>query len=270
MTILKYLLIFILSMIFLFPLYYMFKGSFEKGTNQIHLKSIFPINPTFHNYQKIIAHDLLTPVINSFILVILYVSTNSIIITGTAYLFAMHDFPLKKFWYSAFMLTLFIPGNYLFITRFIVIRYIGLVNNYFGACLPAAFTFQGIILTRNYIQTIPVSLIEAARIDGANEGWVIWHIILPLCMPMIITNIIGSALGALTDFLWQLIILQKEKLKPLITALADIMIAESAGKGDAALNIDLACGVLMFAPVLLVFIIGSRYFIKDLTAGGEK
>jgi alpha-1,4-digalacturonate transport system permease protein len=147
----------------------------------------------------------------------------------------------------------------------LVVSSLGLVNTYWGMIIPAAATPTGVFILRQYMLTIPDELIEAARIDGAGEFRIFARIVLPLCRPALAVVAIFSILWRWNDFIWPLLIAQKEELYTLPVALALLN-----GQLVVPYNIVLAMSVMSIIPVLFMFVFMQRQIIQGIAQTGIK
>jgi multiple sugar transport system permease protein len=131
----------------------------------------------------------------------------------------------------------------------------------------SVFWSTGIFLFRNYFKSIPSSIIESARIDGASEWTILTRIVLPLSKPIIGAAIVFLGMGALGDYLWQMLNLQTPESQTFLVGLMSTTINVYVVKN---IGYDLTVGTLLFLPYLLLFAISSRYFIGGLTGGAIK
>jgi multiple sugar transport system permease protein len=123
----------------------------------------------------------------------------------------------------------------------------------------------GIFLIRQYVLSIPDSLIEAGRIDGASEFQIYVRIILPQAKPILITLAIFSFLGTWNDFLWPLIALTDSSMFTLPVALANLM-----GEHTKDPELMMAGSVLTILPVIILFLALQKYYIRGIMAGSVK
>jgi len=131
--------------------------------------------------------------------------------------------------------------------------------------VPALASVFGIFLVRQYALSIPDELLEAARIDGANEFRIFRSVIVPLLRPIVVTLAVFTSLGAWNDFMWPLIVLSDMDLYTLPVALASLS-REHVQDNE----LMMAGAVLTTLPVLLVFLALQRYYIQGLTLGSVK
>jgi multiple sugar transport system permease protein len=141
----------------------------------------------------------------------------------------------------------------------------GLINTYFGVIIPGMASIFGIFLIRQFALSIPDSLLEAARIDGAGDFRIYWSLILPLCKPILITLAIFTFMGTWNDFLWPLIVMTDESMYTLPVALANL-----SGEHVQDTELMMAGSVLTVLPVVLVFIALQRAYMRGVMMGSVK
>jgi alpha-1,4-digalacturonate transport system permease protein len=202
---------------------------------------------------------------------------NSVIVTSVAtvltllinsmaaYAFAKYNFRGRDGLFIMTLAMIMIPLQVILIPIYLVVSSLGLVNTYWGMIIPAAATPTGVFILRQYMLTIPDELIEAARIDGAGEFRIFARIILPLCRPALAVVAIFSILWRWNDFIWPLLIAQKEELYTLPVALALLN-----GQLVVPYNIVLAMSVMSIIPVLFMFVFMQRQIIQGIAQTGIK
>ncbi|OGH55357.1 MAG: sugar ABC transporter permease [Elusimicrobia bacterium RIFCSPHIGHO2_02_FULL_61_10] len=184
---------------------------------------------------------------------------------AAAYAFAKLHFPKKERLFALLLITMMIPMQVTMIPSFIILKYLGLLNSYAGLIIPGGASVYGIFLLRQFMMSIPNSLLEAARIDGCGEWTIFWRIVLPLCRPVLATLTIFTFIGAWNDFLGPLIILLEESKYTLPVALATLN-----GQYGTEWGLLMAGSVIVVVPVVIVFLLVQRHYIKGLMVGGVK
>lgn len=167
--------------------------------------------------------------------------------------------------FQLLMGALVIPGQVAMIPLFLMLKPLGLINNFGGVLIPTAAGVFGIFLVRQYALSIPDELLEAARVDGAGEFRLFRSIVLPMLGPIMVTLATFTFLGAWNDFMWPLIVLNNDHLFTLPLALASL---SREHVQDSELM--MAGAVVTVAPVLLLFVVLQRYYIRGLLAGAVK
>ncbi|CAN1547736.1 UgpE ABC-type sugar transport system, permease component [Rhabdaerophilaceae bacterium] len=202
---------------------------------------------------------------------------NSVFVTVVATLItllinAMCAFALSKYEFRGrnaifvFILsTLMIPISVILVPAFLVVTSLGMTNSLWGVILPPAATPTGVFLLRQYMLTIPDELIDAARMDGASEWRVFWRIILPLSAPALAVLAIFSVMWRWNDFLWPLIVLNREEVFTLQLGLASFQ-----GELDTQWHYLLAMTVMTLLPVVLIFAFLQKYVTTGIATSGLK
>ncbi len=131
--------------------------------------------------------------------------------------------------------------------------------------IPGMASIFGIFLIRQFAMSIPDSLIEAARMDGASDFRIYWSLILPLCKPVLITLAVFTFMGTWNDFLWPLIVMTDDSMYTLPVALANLSLEHVQDT-----ELMMAGSVITIAPVLILFAAVQKYYISGIMAGGLK
>ena len=158
-----------------------------------------------------------------------------------------------------------IPSQAAMLPLFLMIKELGLINTYAGIIMPGMSSVFGIFLIRQYLKSVPDSLLDAARIDGAGEFRIYRSLILPLSKPVLVSLAVFTFMGSWNDFMWPLIILSQEDRYTLPVALANLM-----GEHVQDPQLMMAGAVLTILPVVVLFLLLQRYYLEGLVAGGVK
>jgi multiple sugar transport system permease protein len=139
------------------------------------------------------------------------------------------------------------------------------VNTYLGVIVPGMASLFGIFLVRQYALSIPDTLLDAARIDGAGELRIWWSIVLPACRPVLVTLAVFTFLGTWNDFLWPLVVLVDDDRYTLPVALANL-----SGEHVQDVELMMAGSVLTILPVVALFVALQRHYIAGILSGALK
>lgn len=161
--------------------------------------------------------------------------------------------------------TLVIPFQLLVIPIFLVLKWGHLINTYGALILPTAVNGFGIFLLRQYFQTIPVELEEAAALDGANRWQILWRVMLPLSRPALVTLFLFTFIGEWNDLFKPLVFTTRPELRTVQLALAEFQ--EQYTNNWSLLMAAVAIATI---PVILLFLIGQRQFIRGIATTGIK
>lgn len=256
----------LLFIILLLPVYFMFTGSFQdiKGVMKMP-PQLIPNKMTLFNYIKIFQLPWIIWLKNT-ILVTTVISFLSVFVSiSSGYVFSFYRFRFKKILFSILLFGIMIPRIALIIPTYVILNKIHLSGSLLAVILPMIFSPVGFYLAKNYFDTIPISLLESARLDGANEFQIMVKIVSPLSLPIISALLVFSSIGSLQDFLWQALVLQIENRQTLLVGLMRFSMIR--GAGDMSLNPigrSLAVGVILLIPLLIIFIVANKYFISSM------
>ncbi|WP_199177821.1 carbohydrate ABC transporter permease [Petrotoga sp. SL27] len=181
------------------------------------------------------------------------------------YAFARLKFKFRDVLFIIFLITMMIPEPVKIIPNFLIIKNLGWYDTYRALIVPRAVSVFAIFLFRQFFLSIPTSLEEAARIEGAGLFRIFFQIILPISKPVIVTNILFSFLFSWNDFLWPLIVTDSEKMRT-------IQVGLSYFQGRYGIRWELLSAATIFAilPSLIVFLIAQKYFIEGISTSGLK
>lgn len=161
--------------------------------------------------------------------------------------------------------TLVIPFQILVIPIFLVLKWGHLINTYWALILPTAANGFGIFLMRQYFTTIPVELEEAAALDGANRLQILWRVMFPLARPALVTLFLFTFIGEWNDLFKPLIFTTKPELRTVQLALAEFQ-----EQFTNSWSLLMAAVVIATIPVVVLFLIGQKQFIRGIGTTGIK
>jgi ABC-type glycerol-3-phosphate transport system permease component len=179
--------------------------------------------------------------------------------------FARLNFRGKGFVFAAMLSTLMIPGMVLMIPQYQILNAMHLVNTYGAIILPNVTSAAMIFLLSQFFRSIPKDLDEAAYIDGAGIFTTFWRVILPLARPALITVALLSFQGVWNNFLGPLVLLNTPELYPLTVGLAFLK-----GQYGTFYNVVLAGSMFNTIPMVLLFLVFSRFYVQGATYSGVK
>lgn len=188
-----------------------------------------------------------------------------LISTMAGFAFAKYSFPGKEIIFIGILATLMFSLEILLIPMFLTLKQLGLINSLWGIIIPPAATPTGIFLMRQYMVTIPDEVIEAARIDGAGEWQIFARIMVPLSVAVISTLTIFSFVWRWNDYIWPFLVINSDRLQTIQLALAKFAGQYGVGWGEL-----LAMTSLSMLPMLVVFLIFQRRFLKGIALTGLK
>ncbi|MGV8953390.1 MAG: carbohydrate ABC transporter permease [Cypionkella sp.] len=204
--------------------------------------------------------------INSLIVSAATVITNVLFATMAGYALAKLEFPGHKWVFGCVLAAMMVPYIALFVPQFFIIVQMGLVNTLTAVVLPIAVMPIGVFIMRQFADSVPDELLEAARLDGAGEFAIFFKIFLPLVGPAIATVAIITFLNSWNYFLWPLIVAQNQESYTLPVGLA---VASQAAK-STDFGLLLAGAIVVLLPVLILFLFLQKYFVQGIAGTGIK
>ena len=250
-----------------FPLLWMLSVSFmPAGVASSFPPPLLPRTPTLANYRQMFADNAAGRyLLNSALIATAVTALSLLLNTMAGYAFAKLRFKGREQIFRALLGALVIPAQVAMIPLFALVKQLGLVSTYGGVIVPGMATVFGIFLVRQYAQSIPDELIEAARMDGASEWRIFRSIVVPLLRPILVTLAILTFLATWNDFMWPLIVLTQQQLYTLPVALASLS-REHVQDNE----LMMAGAVITVVPVLVLFLAMQRYYIAGILAGSIK
>lgn len=185
--------------------------------------------------------------------------------TLAAYPLARMEFKGKATIMGALLATMMLPAQANIIVNFVTIRAMGLFDTLTAVLLPSAVTVFGVFLMRQAFLVVPKDLEDAARMDGASEWYIFWHVMVPLTRPALGTLALFSFVSHWNSFMWPLVILEDKTLYPLSVGLAYM-----ANAFDSNFRLVAAGSVLSMIPIVVMFLLMQKQFIRGITAGAVK
>jgi multiple sugar transport system permease protein len=203
--------------------------------------------------------------LNTMIVTVATVAGNLLFCSLAGYAFARIKFFGREVVFVLLLATLMIPFQVVMIPTFIIVKDLGMINTLNALIVPNLANAFGVFLLRQFFRTLPVELEEAARIDGASRLSVLFKIVLPLSGPVLATLAVITFLWTWNDFLWPLITIYSPNNMTLQLGLTTFQ-----GTHQTATNLLMAANVMSMLPVLLLFFLAQRYFIRGIATSGLK
>jgi multiple sugar transport system permease protein len=256
------------TIISLFPFYWLLMTAFTPTESSIKIPpDILPVHASLVNFERLFrqAPSVWGWMLNSLIIAGSVTLFHIFFDTLSGYAFAKKRFPGRNIFFWMIIATLLVPTQVTLVPLYLVIRQLNLVNNLLGVILPGLADVFGIFLMRQYIQTLPSELEEAARIDGCSEPGIFWRIILPLSKPAIGALAIFTFVRSWNAFLWPLIVLQKTRTFTLPVGVASL-------QNEFAVDYGLifAGAAIAAIPMIIFFLAFQRYFMEGVRMGALK
>lgn len=281
-----YILLALVAIISLYPFLNIAAIAFNDATDSLRGGVyIWPREPTMQNIRSIFAlPQLSTAAVNTVLRTVTGSVCSVISLTMVAYVLSRKELIGRKFFVCLFLIPMYVNGG--LIPNYFVIRSLGLLNTFAVYIIPMLLQPFYLFLIRNYIAGIPESLIESAKLDGANDLRVFFNIVIPLSIPVISTIFLFTAVDQwnawFDNFIYNsnlsLTTLQFELVKLLNRSLSSVSSYEDVrnqlSNSKAAIttpqSIRMAITVVVTVPILLVYPFVQKYFVQGLTQGAVK
>lgn len=249
------------------PFYYMVVTSF-KSNQEIaspHLNLVVQ-EPTTQPYAELFDAGLvLGATWNSLVVGVATTVGTLFFCTLAGYAFAKHRFPGRDAIFLGLLATMMIPGAVLLVPGFLLLRDFGWLDTWLPLIVPGMAGAFGVFLARQFIEKIPDSLLESARIEGCRDFGIFLRIVLPLSKPLLATLGILTFLGSWNSFLGPLIVLLDERKFTL-----PLVIAMLQGRFPGKENVQMAGAMISILPVLVLFFLFQRQIVESLASSGLK
>jgi len=278
-------LLMLVAIVSLFPLYWLFNTALTPATSTVKLPpDLIPMNATLKNFSDIVRYSgqgklrlfnpdqpILMPrlylwFINTALIAILSTGVHLVFDSMAGYAFAKKKFPGSNLFFWMILAALMIPGQVTLVPLYLMITRLKLVNTFAGVILPGLADVIGIFLLKQFIQTLPSELEDAARVDGASEWGIYTRIILPLSAPALAVTAIFAFQRYWNAFLWPLIVLQSPDLFTLQVGLSFVHTSEFGTQ----YGLLMAGAALAAIPMIIFFFAFQRYFMQGLRIGAIK
>ena len=230
--------------------------------------ALIPDGASLGNYQTLLAETDFLRWLGNSLLVSLVVTITGVALASTAgYALSRHRFRGRKAALSGILVTQMFPATMLLLPLYIVLIQLGLINSYIGIVIIYTATALPFCVwqMKGYYDTIPASLEEAARIDGATPWQAFYKVILPLAAPALVITALFSFMSAWNEYVVAAVVLQDTALFTLPVGLKGFQASLATQWGLYA-----AGSLLVSIPVIVLFLVLSRYLISGLTLGAVK
>ena len=265
-----YFLLFSMGLVYLYPFVIQVANSFKTEPDAAaHPLSPIPDPFTLSAYERAFVHTDMPLWLANSVFVTLVVTVGRVLLDSMAgYALARIRFRGRGAIFAGIIAVMAVPGVVLLIPKFLVLNQIGIYDSYTALILPTIVDAAGVFIMKQFFESLPASVEEAARIDGAGIWRIFWSVALPMARPALITLTILSFQGTWNELTHTLVAVQSPELFTLPRGLADL-VSGSLGAGTQY-PLKLAAAVLTTIPVAVIFIVFQRYFIRGANEGAEK
>jgi len=266
-TVLVYATVIAITLVMLTPFVWMLSASLKLNRDVFTFPiQWIPAEPRWENYVDIWTKIPLALFIGNTAKITIIVTLLQLLTSSfAAYAFAKLRFPFRDTLFLGYIATIAMPWQVYMVPQFLLMRELDLNNTHTEIIILQAFTAFGVFLMRQFYQSIPDELCEAARIDGMNEYQIWWRIMLPLSKPALSTLTIFTFVNTWNDFLGPMIYLTKTELKTIQIGLRMFISQYSAEYG-----LIMAASMVSLVPVLIIFLLLQRFFVEGIASTGIK
>ena len=274
----------VLCVTMLYPLYYVFVASLSEGNLLMaHTGPLaVPLGFSGAAYRLVFNNPLVVRgFLNSIHLVVVGTTVNILLTSFAAYVLSRKNVYWRPVLMIMAVVTLLFERG--LVPFYLTVRGLGLLNSHWSVILSFAISAYNLVIMRTYFMTIPDSLEESAKLDGANDFTVLFRIILPVAAPVVATMVLFYGVSRWNGYFYVMIFLRDRIKFPIALVLREILIANSADTmmagGDAgsmgdheniADTIKFATTVVATMPILLLYPFLQKYFVKGAMIGSVK
>ncbi len=255
-----------LAIFFLFPLYWIVTGSFKSAIDiNAKVPVWFPMNPTMGNYDKLFAKPAFLWLFN-----IVFISALAMILTCITAALAGYALGKKRFYGRTILFTIIIcamalPKQVIVIPLAQEMKLLHMSDTLWAVILPTVGWPFGVFLMKQFSETIPNEILEAARVDGAGELKTFFSVVFPMIKPGIGALAIFTFVNTWNDYFLQLVMLTSEEKWTLPLAIANMQ-----GEMSSDFGLIMAGAALASIPIIVVFIAFQKYFTQGIAMGAVK
>ena len=265
-NLIRYSLLSIVLAVMLFPLLWMFRVSLMTPGTSLVLRELISANLTLQNFVDLFGGgNIGRYLFNSAFVASVVTVANVLFCFMVAYVLARRQSTATRILFGSIVIVLMIPAHILIVPLYVLMLKARLYDTYWALILPWLVYPIGIFLVKQYIETIPPSMEEAARIDGAGEMLILWTVVMPLCKPALAVLAIQAFFTNWNSFLFPFILTSGESLRTLPVGLAHY-------QGQQAIDWQhlMAGSTVAVVPILVLFVFLQKQIVSGITAGGIK
>ncbi|HXG40308.1 MAG TPA: carbohydrate ABC transporter permease [Candidatus Limnocylindrales bacterium] len=266
--VIHYALLILFGLFFVLPLVWMTVTAFKPFEEWLDPNWI-PRSPTLENFEEVFGDPTL-PVgrwfLNSLLIATAFTILTLVICSMAAYAYARMEFPGRNLLFGLLLATLVMPGIMFLIPNYITIATLGWLNTYQGVIAPGLSSVFGVFFMRQFFQSLPRELEEAAYVDGAGPWQTFFRVVLPLSGGALATLGVITFLTSWNDFLWPLLIVGSDRqMQTLPVGLATLQGQYTFDYGKL-----MAGALILTVPVLLLYVSTQRFIIRSISTTGLK
>ncbi|MDQ0148298.1 carbohydrate ABC transporter permease [Eubacterium multiforme] len=264
--IMSFMVLCLFTVIFIFPFYWIITGAFkDQGAAIAMPPQWFPAEPIMQNWLSLAKQPLARWTFNSFFIAI---STTFLVCLTSAlagYVLAKKRFPGRKIAFWLLIVAMALPKQVIMVPLFNILTSLNWIDTYKSLILPAVGWPFGIFLMKQFSETIPTELIEAAKIDGCSELSIFKNIVIPIVKPGIAALGIFTFISSWNDYFMQLILIRSKTMQTLPLGIATMQLEFATDYG-----LMMAGAALASIPMIIIFLMFQKSFTQGITIGAVK
>jgi oligogalacturonide transport system permease protein len=271
-AVMRYTVLLVIGLLMLYPLFWMIGGAFKPNHEIFSSIGFIPQHPTLDGFvkgwQTSTEYTFGTYLLNTFEIIVPKVLVTVVSSVLVAFGFARFNVPGKRILFALLIATVLLPKSVLLVPQYLMFRELGWLDSFLPLYVPAAFATEGffVFMIVQFMRSFPPDMEEAAVMDGCNSLQVLWHVVVPVIMPAIVSVALFQFMWSMNDFLSPLIYLSSVEKYPVALALKlSIDVTEAT-----SWNQILAMSTIALAPSLLLFFAAQKYFVEGITVGSVK
>jgi multiple sugar transport system permease protein len=228
----------------------------------------WPSHPHWENYYRLFQTVPIARYFWNSVLVSVVTTVGHVLFSAMAgYAFSRLRFRAKNVVFFIFLMTLMVPPQVNIVPLFFLMKTFGWLDTYWALIVPGLTGAFGVFMLRQWFNGLPKELEDAARLDGCHSGQIFWRVALPLATPALAALAIFVFINSWNSFMWPLIVTNSEELRTLPVGLAAL---KGSFRDTTDWALLMAAATLSILPVVLVFLIGQKQFMKGMLSGGVK
>lgn len=255
------------AVVTLLPLYWMVTGAFKSGEAITQMPpQWWPTRPVLDNFLTLFEKPFWRWMGNSVFVAGVITLTNVVFAAMAGYAFAKLKFPGRDKLFWLMLAAIMIPSEVTLIPNYLLVTgTLGWKDTYLALIVPGAVSIGSIFLVKQFMSTLPSTLIDAARIDACSEFRIWYRVILPMAKPVLAVLAIFTFVGSYNNFFWPLLVANKPELRMIQVGLAGFRFENSTNYGAITAGATLAA-----IPIAIIFVTFQKHFLKGVTVGALK
>lgn len=259
--------VFLLALLSLFPIIWLITNSFKTSADIYKMPpDILPKSLYLGNFKELFNNQpALRWGFNSFFVSFITTTLSVVLSSAAAYAFAKLNFKGKKVLFALFIASLMVPKETFIVPLFKIVVAFDWVDTYQSLIIPNLAMCFGVFMLKSFFESIPDSLRESAKLDGASEWTIFWKLMLPIAKPGIGALFILNFVTFWNDYLWQLLMARSKDMNTLTVGVAGLM-----QEINPNIGLRVAGAAVAALPMVVIFIVFQKYFTKGIAAGAVK